>query len=332
MFVKVVIIIFVVFVNSSAQVDLDKGLLAYYPFSGGAENMTNNDLNGEVYGPILGDDYFGVSNSAYYFDGVDDYIIIEDNDYLDFELKEDFAISFCFKNGFGIGGDLLSKWESAHKDTSYSYAVRLVGYGASDTSQWGKILVARYDGDDLNCEGGVSIKTNESYLDTNWHSLVFQLNSSNELELYIDGSLAGKISDSNVCSIISNSNIVIGSRSSYHDTNNRAFKGGIDELRFYNRSLNEDEVLELHKKVMVPSKEIDYSSYIKIFPNPTSGAVTLINSSSKEIRKSFVYDISGTIINEFQKEINLSNYPVGVYFVKVIFEDGFQKELKLIKN
>src|SRR5688572_22093955 len=53
------------------------GLVAYYPFSGNAnDSIGNND--GTVYGAALTTDRFGNPNSAYTFDGVNDYIKVSD--------------------------------------------------------------------------------------------------------------------------------------------------------------------------------------------------------------------------------------------------------------
>ena len=51
-------------------------LIAYYPFSGNADNHSGNNLNGQVFGAVLTDDLQGETSSAYYFDGTNDFIKI----------------------------------------------------------------------------------------------------------------------------------------------------------------------------------------------------------------------------------------------------------------
>jgi len=51
-----------------AQVNLDKGLVAYYPFNGNANDESENGNNGTVNGATLTSDRFGIPNSAYRFD------------------------------------------------------------------------------------------------------------------------------------------------------------------------------------------------------------------------------------------------------------------------
>ena len=63
-----------------AQVNLNNGLLAYYPFNGDAKDASGNGNDGTPQnGAQLTTDRFGNPNSAYYFDGIDDYISINDN-------------------------------------------------------------------------------------------------------------------------------------------------------------------------------------------------------------------------------------------------------------
>lgn len=60
--------------TANAQINLTNGLLMYFPFTGNATDMSGNTNAAVVNGPVLTADRFGASNSAYYFDGVDDFI------------------------------------------------------------------------------------------------------------------------------------------------------------------------------------------------------------------------------------------------------------------
>jgi len=78
----------------------------------------------------------------------------------------------------------------------------------------------------------------------------------------------------------------------------------------------------------------EYSSedQLAIFPNPNKGEFTieLIGESygNVEVR---IYDISGTLVYHqngidatqgFSRKINITNYPQGMYFVKVTHNEG----------
>jgi hypothetical protein len=50
------------------------GLVGMYPFNGNANDESGNGKNGVVYGATLTDDRFGNDSSAFFFDGINDYI------------------------------------------------------------------------------------------------------------------------------------------------------------------------------------------------------------------------------------------------------------------
>ena len=62
------------FYASNAQV-----LVASYPFNGNANDVTGNGHNATVNGPVLTTDRFGNANSAYFFDGSDDFMDADAN-------------------------------------------------------------------------------------------------------------------------------------------------------------------------------------------------------------------------------------------------------------
>jgi hypothetical protein len=55
-------------------VDLQTGLIGCYPFSGTGNDASGKGNNGTVNGPTLTADRFGNANSAYSFDGINDYV------------------------------------------------------------------------------------------------------------------------------------------------------------------------------------------------------------------------------------------------------------------
>ena len=56
------------------KVDLDRGLVAYYPFNGNANDESGNGNDGIVNGSTLTSDRNGDDNAAYEFDGLNGYI------------------------------------------------------------------------------------------------------------------------------------------------------------------------------------------------------------------------------------------------------------------
>ena len=58
----------------NAQINLNEGLVAYYPFNGNANDESGNGYNAVDVNATLTTDRLGNTNSAYYFNGVDNYI------------------------------------------------------------------------------------------------------------------------------------------------------------------------------------------------------------------------------------------------------------------
>ncbi|KPA15373.1 protein containing Fibrinogen, alpha/beta/gamma chain, partial [Candidatus Magnetomorum sp. HK-1] len=63
--------------------EIFKGLVAYYPFNGNANDESGNGNDGEVHGAALTEDRFGNLNKAFVFDGDNDYINVKDSSSLD---------------------------------------------------------------------------------------------------------------------------------------------------------------------------------------------------------------------------------------------------------
>ena len=62
--------------NILGQVNLDSGLVAYYPFNGNANDESSNNNHGTEMGAILTSDRFGNDSAAYEFNGTSSYISI----------------------------------------------------------------------------------------------------------------------------------------------------------------------------------------------------------------------------------------------------------------
>ncbi len=74
-------------------IDLNDGLVAYFPFNGNTNDESGNGHHGAENGGVsLAEDRFGASNSAYFFDGTDDYISVADHENL--QLGSNGSITF----------------------------------------------------------------------------------------------------------------------------------------------------------------------------------------------------------------------------------------------
>jgi hypothetical protein len=214
----------------------EEGLLAYYPFNGNANDESGNGNHGSVREAVLTTDRFGVSNSAYSFDGVNDYIDIGNN------LKRNFPMSISawiylndidpgsfgqatvFRNDFW---DHTSRYYGLLIDNVKGHLVGRIGNGgiAAGGSRFG-------------------ITTNEVVFSKgDWFHIVVVFISHNTMKLYVNaveqetGIEQGGTASSMV---YSNANGAIGFS---RDT---GFNGSIDDIRVYDRALSASEIRSLY--------------------------------------------------------------------------------------
>ena len=92
------------------------GLVGWWPFNGNANDESGNGNNGTVNGATLTTDRFGNANSAYSFDGVNDYISVLSSTSLNFGTGNSFTISFFYSPGSvvsqtsGFNGVIGKSW------------------------------------------------------------------------------------------------------------------------------------------------------------------------------------------------------------------------------
>lgn len=229
--------------------DLTDGLAAYYPFNGNANDATGSGNNGTVYGATLAVDRFGNPNSAYRFDGVDDYIVVPDSDSLDLTTTGSVApkgtLAAWVNAPVGARDDytaVVAKMAGSSGGVfSYGLLYRLMGY---NTPGGYRVYQTTYGG----AHDG-SLNTDAYYYDHDisdgkWHHLAFTWDGP-EGKLYIDGHDATELSYSGTGAMVSDFDLYIGR---YHyDPHGTwySWEGLIDEVRIYDRTLSAHEIREV---------------------------------------------------------------------------------------
>ncbi|XOV93207.1 MAG: BspA family leucine-rich repeat surface protein [Bacteroidota bacterium] len=197
------------------------GLVAYYPFAGNAMDSTNNNNDGTVNGAVLTNDRFGNANSAYFFDGVDDYIINTSPAGLDNQDHTVAAWVQSKKAGFqGIAGLIGGAGNNGYYlniNSTGHYSI-LEGNGTS----WGYAV-----GDDVYQN------------DNQWHFVV-GTRTGGVAKIYIDGVLqVGTTTETMSCA---SCELVIG----YSTSATQYFGGSLDDIRIYSRALSDSEIQDLY--------------------------------------------------------------------------------------
>ena len=226
------------------SLSLSEGLVAYYPFNGNANDESGNGNNGTVNGAMLTEDRFGNADSAYSFDGVDDYIEILDSSSLS-QFNNKITISFWMKisefpTNAGHEFYLLGKMYNNYPNIQ-GFHIALSTYPennpsnslffrATDSTNWG----------DWHIGGGVPFAD----IPTNQYIHIIFMYGGNGTEIYINGQLHTANDDLDGRIGNNNESLTIGFDG--WDTTSKYYKGNIDDLRIYNRGLSDSEIRELY--------------------------------------------------------------------------------------
>ena len=217
-------------VVSTSGSSLSNGLLAWYPLDANAIDNSGNGFNGNIQGAISTTDRFNASNHAFQFDGTGTNITIGDPAGID-NFSTGLSVASWVYLGANNGNQaaFVSKWSFNIVDDQYllfmlnnkpNFATGNFTTGASGAQS----------GSTLN--------------DSTWYHVVGTWDNTGRTSVYINGALS-------VSTVIANFNVINDTSSrplriGTQDTTYRAFKGKIDDVRIYSRSLNAQEISNLY--------------------------------------------------------------------------------------
>ncbi len=201
-----------------------ENLIAFYPFNGNALDVSGNENHGEVVGARLTRDRFGVENSAYYFDGMDDYIDMGRDHSIN--PGQSFSIS-CFIKPEPNGSNGV-----IFRNRYYGFALMANPLGGV------QLDVYVYN------NGGEATRTayaSYEIMDHQWHHVAATWDSYTS-KIYVDGELI--IEESAIGEeIIYSGNAAAMGRDGDGDV--FFYKGAIDNFRIYENVLDPYEVWSL---------------------------------------------------------------------------------------
>jgi hypothetical protein len=206
------------------------GLVAYYPFSGNADDESGNGHDGTVDGPTLTIDREENPDSAYYFDGVDDEIVTGGIDGFEEVTVSAWIYPYELKGDWNRGMGIVSMQPSSGN-----------GNWKLTTLDEGRIY---WEYNYLGAVGPDLLKTAERLLAIeNWAHVV-AVRTQNAASIYFNGELAAH-TDHSQALYTERYPVIIGN-DHFDNLPRRKFHGIIDEVRIYNRALSETEVQVLY--------------------------------------------------------------------------------------
>jgi len=299
--------------------------VAYYPFNGNANDAGSNGINGTLFGnPVLTTDNLGNANSAYEFDGINDYINLGSS----VLLKPDSQVT-------------LALWAYAANWASFNNWAALAG----NTASGGYELIIHGSSATLEAE----CKRNGAYaiadyplsnISNGWHHLAFTYDGRYTI-LYIDG-IAVDTDDAGAIYPIQygypgNSTIIGDEAGTGNTPEGDPFTGKIDEVRFYDVALSAQEILSLYNASAGVMQQNQQISKI-LYPNPSSGTVNIQMPNEHGTYLLTIYDFSQKIISQNQvictNNIISFNKPMsvktGLYFINISNATGQSDTFKVV--
>ncbi|MDZ7763139.1 MAG: LamG domain-containing protein [Melioribacteraceae bacterium] len=263
-FIKLLFGVLTIFaLQTFAQVNLEKGLVAYYPFSGNTADSSGNGHEGINHGATLTVDRYGQPNSAYYFNGSDT-CMIEIPDHPDFNFHDSLTFVLWYRYDNNNKNSRSTLFNKGGADTSAYWGFRrydfgeLIFYNYPD-GQWRAWLGQRYQ----NLEDG------------NWHWIAIRFHSKAS-DAFVDGELSTGGSSAFEKFLASNdSSLTIGN---VLGLSSRGWAGEIDEIRFYNRYLSNTEISRLYSDPTSVENDEKLATEFKLFqnyPNPFNPTTTV---------------------------------------------------------
>jgi hypothetical protein len=268
-----------------AQVNLSGGLAACYTFDGNAQDMSGNGNHGTINGASPASDRMGNPNSAYSFDGTNDYIEIS-NDVIS---SSEFSVSF---------------WSRADQLKSH-IAFMLVPDNPADRlsisvnySHNGSPAIF-WDFGNIFGSGRSAIYPASTI--GMWEHYVFVSSASGDSMLIFRNGilLSGEKKSSPISDTTRTLRIGSGNNANF-------FLGLLDDIRIYHRVLNRAEISALYNNAsscspVAVEKTTSPASDISIYPNPSNGPVTLKVPPAQGSNYSLeIFDISGKMLREIR--------------------------------
>lgn len=215
----------ILLLTAHAQITKDS-LVVFYPFNGNVLDYSGNGVNGTVNGASLTQDRFLKSDSAFAFDGINDFITIKDTSII--KMSFPFSVSlWVVVDSYTTGHKtLISNCETANAYSGFSIkywptgeVYAFLGNGAG-TAGWHQ----------RRLETGVKLELGK------WYHLAVSFNGLNDMEFYVNGNLvSGSYAGTGTTFANNSGHGIIGRNAT--PNGNYYHHGKIDDIRIYTDSL-----------------------------------------------------------------------------------------------
>jgi len=315
---KILALVYIISFTFTAfsQVDLKHGLMAYYPFNGNDKDASGHNNHPVFNNAKLTADRQGNPNSAYHFNGKNNYMLVRNHPSLNMSDKISIALwvkPTGYYRGKCYNNMLVAKGDDDYLEGNYSLRFSDAYTGCTDPDASKEMFYG---------VGGAVAKTPLVQLGR-WYSVVWTCDGST-IKIYVDCILRA--------SSPAGSNRFTNSYDLYFGHMNHLqypywLDGDLDEVSIYNRALTAKEVTAYCEKkpIPIPEPAIDFTYTIT-----SCNTVNFSISKSENIKRFRWYLGDGktatlkTISNLYQNE--------GTYTAKLVATGTNGKEITTTKS
>jgi PKD repeat protein len=304
------------------ELSLSDSLVAYYPFTGKSDDASGNGYHGLTQGTLLTEDKNGHPDCAYLFNGEDSYIKLPYHS-INFKPSLPITIAAWIK----LNSYALPIFTNDYQDNIYSGVLLFI-----DSS--GKVGITIGDGGEIG-PNSRRTKSGSTILDVGtWYHLTAVVKNSNNMDIFIDGINDGGYYHGNGDGLYysKNGDGNIGRKDqSFVDGAPSFFDGTIDEVYYYNRILNNNEIQYLYSGVISANFVADTTTGMAPFTVQFTDASSTLDSVKQINSWKWDFDNDGVIDSEIQNpEWTFLEY--GIYTVKLMVSDSINQDIEIKEN
>lgn len=273
------------FVFAICNDTVTSGLVACYPFDGNANDNSGKSGNGIVNGATLTTDRFGNANSAYQFNGTNNFIRVPHNPQLNV-TADGLSVTVWFKPD-STQNPIHSLIDKSHDGVdNSSWVIQCVNDGINATNTFMFALG----------NGSKFVTTNRACVfDNKWHFVVANFNNTS-IDFYLDGVLSHSQPFSDK-SLSNTRDMFIGT--SWYGY--RFFKGSMDDIRIYNRPLTVAEIQQLFNEpnaACVPATYNGNSGALQVPSIVVEGTPDIYKATMQQFASSFAFRLTQSAITQ----------------------------------
>lgn len=285
-------------------------IIAWYPFAGNANDISGNNLHGQVLGAKLTTDSIGNPNEAYFFDGNNDHIRVINDPILNFDQGITLSL---FANPGTIGDK--ERFIISHGSWQNRWKLSIT---PEHKIRW---TLKTKSGQVRDIDSETMVEEDRNYhIGASYNGRFMMLYINGRLESF--SAFSGEINASPV-------DLEIGQI--FPDDPSYNFGGVLDEIKIYDYALLPDSVAAESGSITSVNKVNPVNTGLLVFPNPARGSITLDfdENSTYDLPlqgKITILGMTGEEIfaspfEQLPASIQLSTISPGIYILRLTSED-----------